>query len=403
MPRRFFAVIIACAWVMGCAQSSAPTNLIPADQPSQRTAAAPDDNVNELPEPPVLKSVNGAVSVSLTADLNPATGLPGLDYQVQHNVIPTLSLNPGEKIVIDLTDNLQRTSGMRDEVNLHFHGLGVSPKPPSDDVLDTYAKPGQTLHYVVHVPKNQEPGLYWYHPHIHGIVNYQVGEAGMSGAIIIAGLEQHLPALSKMRQRLIILRDTGIGANIVPRDESPNATSDMDGMDDPAGNKVARPQFLNNNPCGPELGLTVSLNNATQPVITMARGEKQFFRLVNASGHKTLKLAIDGEPLQVVAIDGFAYDTYPGNPPTLTEPYAIVPPAARVEFVVSAPKSGYAKFRSLCYDSGSVGDRDPDIILAQIEPPAQQKDTVAPPSRPLTVGAPLPVNVYNHCASAGRG
>jgi FtsP/CotA-like multicopper oxidase with cupredoxin domain len=140
--------------------------------------------------------------------------------------------------------------------------------------------------------------------------------------------------------------------------------------------------------------LTVSVNGAVAPVITMARGEKQFFRLINATGHRTLKLEIDGQPLQVVAIDGFAYDTNHGNPPVLTEPYAIVPPAARVEFVVTTPKSGYANFRSLCYDSGPGGDRDPEVLLAQIEPPAHKKGAVAPPTGPLTVGAPLPINAY---------
>ena len=34
----------------------------------------PNYGVNELPEPPVVKAVNGVANVSLIADVNPATG-----------------------------------------------------------------------------------------------------------------------------------------------------------------------------------------------------------------------------------------------------------------------------------------------------------------------------------------
>ena len=149
-------------------------------------------------------------------------------------------------------------------------------------------------------------------------------------------------------------------------------------------------------PGGPELGLTPTLNGAVHPVITIAPGEQQFFRVVNATGHKTLKLAIDGESVQLVAIDGFALDSYPGNPPTLTEPYVIVPPAARAEFIVTGPHSRTAKLRSLCYDSRpGHGDRDPNIELRPCYSLPRIKARSIPVSaRPLTVGAPLPSNVY---------
>ena len=50
--------------------------------------------------------------------------------------------------------------------NLHFHGLHVSPNAPQDDVLNMMAMPGQTLEYKVDIPRNQPPGLYWYHTHL---------------------------------------------------------------------------------------------------------------------------------------------------------------------------------------------------------------------------------------------
>ena len=167
---------------------------------------APNYGVNELPEPPVVKAVKGVANVSLIADVNPATGLPSFRYDGMQGIIPTIELKPGETFVVDVQDDLPPSGKMYDDVNLHFHGLTVSPRGNADDVLHRLATPGQSLHYVVHVPKNQEPGLYWYHSHVHGQTSYQVGEGGMSGAILIDGLEQHIPALAKMKQRVIIVR-----------------------------------------------------------------------------------------------------------------------------------------------------------------------------------------------------
>ena len=318
----------------------------------------------------------------MAVDLNPATGLPGFDYNGMHGVAPTISVKPGETIEMDLTDNLPRYFKMASYINIHFHGMGSSPKAPGDDVLGTFATPGHSLHYVVHIPKNQGPGLYWYHPHIHGETNFQVGQSGMSGAIVVEGLSHHVPGLAGLKQRLIIVRDTGVGANIVPQGQA------MSGMG------VAQPHVVNNNPCGPEIGLTVSLNGATDPVITMAPGEQQFFRVVNATGHKTLKLAVDHETLELVAIDGFALDTNPKNPPTETVPYVIVPPAARAEFVVTGPSSGSTRFRTQCYDSGPGGDRDPNLELAKIEPPHGLHSIRPAAMRRPADGAALPQNAY---------
>ena len=385
MLRRFLVLVIACAWLAGCGgQSTTPTYPLPQNAQG-RSAGGPsgDTNVNELPEPPELKSINGIAKVSLTADINPATGLPALDYEQIHGVVPTIRVNPGDTIALDVADDLPPTASDMYDINIHFHGMGSSPKSPGDDVLGTLARPGQKLHYVVHIPKNQEPGLYWYHPHVHGEVNFQVGESGMSGALIVNGLERHFPQLAKMRERLIIVRDTGIGAPIIPNQE-------VDGM---PGMEPVRPQTINSDPCDPELGLTPTLNGAIHPVITIAPGAKQFFRLVNAAGHKTLKLSVDGGKIEVVAIDGFALDTYPGTPPTLTESSVVVPAAARAEFVVTGPQHRFAKFRSLCFDSGSAGDRDPNIELARFERPRHNDGEFNSPG-PLKVGAPLPRNVY---------
>ena len=84
--------------------------------------------------------------------------------------------------------------------NLHFHGLHVSPQAPQDDVLSMTAMPGESLHYSVDIPANQPPGLYWYHTHPHG-ESYQQGLDGMSGAIVIDGIDRYVPELLNLTRR----------------------------------------------------------------------------------------------------------------------------------------------------------------------------------------------------------
>lgn len=397
--RRLLFFAIAYAWLAACGGGAGgPLNSIPMSQPPPGlTLPSREGNFNELPEPPVVKAVNGVAKISLIVNENKATGQPEFVYQDMSDVAPTIDVKPGETIVVDVKDDLPKTpppavSALQEDINLHFHGLGVSPQKPSDDVLTVLATPGEKLHYVVHVPRNQEPGLYWYHPHVHGETSYQVGASGMSGAIIIEGLTRHLPGLAKMKQRLIMVRAIGTGG-----EEAGAMGMDDDGMsnaNDVSDSSSMRPQGTNRAPCTTPDGLKVTLNGVSHPVITIAPGEKQFFRVVNATGHKTLRLNVEGEEVEVVAIDGFALDSYPGTPPTITEPSVIIPPASRAEFVVTGPASGRAKFRTLCYDTGPNGDPDPYIWLADLAAPKHRQDGGDFSKRALTVGAPLPQNVY---------
>jgi suppressor of ftsI len=417
MMRRLFVFAAACLWLSGCGGRSAGSvgSVVPQAVPGMSSVQR-GSNVNELPEPPEIDAVNGVATVSLVANINPATGFPSFEYNGLRGGAPTIRVKPGDTIVLDIANDLPSGRGRiafrQGELNVHFHGLGVSPMPPADDVLRTLAMPHGSLHYVVPIPLNQEPGLYWYHPHVHGEVNYQVGEAGMSGAIVVQGLEHHLPGLGKMAERLIVVRAVGLGSDFGLQDDDATggdaamsgdrAMADMgddmpmDSSASTVGARAARPQITNPRPCGPDPGrLIINLNGAIRPVITIKPGAQQFFRMINATGHKTLKLSVDGESLEVVAIDGFALDSYPGTPPTMTVRSLVVPPAARAEFVVTGPASGATEFRALCYDTGPNGDPDPMAILADIAAPlnGHAMPPVAHP-RPLTVGAPLPQNVY---------
>ena len=384
-PLRLLCAVLALSGLASC-RASGPVSELPATTILPQRAGAGAGPTTDLGEPPVVAAVGGIAKVDLIVAKDFLTGYPTFVYGGLYNVAPTIKIKPGDTIVVNLKNALPNAVqpgtmqpdamgpqyvGMPLDVNLHFHGLTVSPRKPGDDVLTMLAMPGEKLHYVVHVPPNQEPGLYWYHTHVHGETNYQVGEGGMSGAIVVEGLERHLPRLAGMKERVLMLRDTSAGSA---------GPADV-------------PQVRDPNPCSPNPGI-VTLNTALRPVIRIAPGEQQFFRLVNASGHKTLKLAVDGEKLQLVAVDGYALDSYPGTPPTRMDSSIVVPPAGRAEFVVTGPASGHGTFRTLCYDSGFNGDSNPNVVLAHLEAPAGGGAHRGNPAGPLTVGAPVPENAY---------
>jgi FtsP/CotA-like multicopper oxidase with cupredoxin domain len=111
-------------------------------------------------------------------------------------------------------------------------------------VIRTGVEPGDPpFEYRVRIPTNQPPGLYWYHPHIHGFSKAQV-LGGASGVFVIEGLENANQAASGLPERVMVIRDqdlmnpdaaptaSGKGApTVVIRDNEGDAVNTGDGSD----------------------------------------------------------------------------------------------------------------------------------------------------------------------------
>lgn len=277
--------------------------------------------------------------MKLTAAIDPATQAPAFEFDGSF-VPPTIELSAGDTIDIEYVNALPVSKDPPNMTNLHFHGLTVSPNAPGDDVLTLLAMPGQHLHYRVAVPRNQEPGLYWYHTHAHGESNWQV-ESGMSGALIVDGIETHDPAVLGMRQRLLVLRDP---------------------QNDPDFGTLLE---THRGSCGPENGRHVTVNGVTGARIAIRPGEQQYFRVVNASADRYFDLRVDGERIGLIAQDGYAVNTYPGQPNVVTATHVLVPPAGRAEFVVTGLTHATA-LHSACVNTGPDGSPNPAVTLASL-------------------------------------
>ena len=346
-----------------------------------------------FPGIPEVRAEHGVARVTLHVVIDPLTGYPAFVWNARLGDAPTIRVRPGEAIEMTVHDDMRPFQGRPDDVNLHFHGLTVSPAAPGDDALMTLAHPGQTLRYRIAIPRNHEPGLYWYHPHAHGETYYDVTN-GMSGAIVVEGMQQHLPDLATMRERIIVLRDVPNGPGFVDTDMP------MNGMAGMRTQGPSIPRSGTGKPCRAE-ALQPTLNRQANARIAIRAGERQFFRVVNASAARYYDLSVDDAPLQLVALDGVPLDAYPGTPAVRTLAHVRLPPAGRAEFVVTAPNHPTV-LRSACVDTGRTGDANPAVVLAQLADPAA---SVAPealpaktpaPLQPLAIGRPLPDNVLSH-------
>jgi suppressor of ftsI len=325
-----------------------------------------------VPSAPLLVARSGKLHVALDVLDKLPEEKPVFSYEGLLGIAPTLEVQPGDTILITLHNKLPHTNYTSNSINLHFHGLDVSPGAPEDDVVTTIAKPGETVHYALHIPKTQQPGLYWYHPHSHGEAYWQI-TSGMSGAIVVDGLEGHLSALGPMREHLLILRDVQNEPNIyhIPWYARPGTIDAQRRLARRLGNFHYSPADSDDaspgHPCAAEQGMHVTIEGTRGGNIFIAAGERQLFRVLNASGGRVFDLAVDGERIGLVAIDGYPLADFPGTPQVVWTNHIVLPPAGRAEFIVTGQTHDVA-LRSRCYDSGPVGDRDPALNLAVLRP-----------------------------------
>ena len=315
------------------------------------------NQTSPLPKPSVLRARDHELSLTLHAVAD-SNGRDSFAYK-GHDVAPILRVSPGDTLKIEYVNDLPAKakgscaiSPCMDMTNLHFHGLHVSPNAPQDDVLTMLATPGQSLHYTVSIPQDHPPGLYWYHTHPHGESHRQVRD-GMSGAIVIEGMERYVPEVRDLHEQIFVLRGQTIShdsqaASLLERVEVPSNRCDSDSG-------------------APEEIFTV--NGAIRPHIAIAPGEQQFWRIVNASADRYVDLQLDGQRFEIVALDGMPIAYHDPEHPARTVNHSLVPPAGRLEAIVTGPLSAsHATLRSLCVNTGPEGDPNPGMVLADVVP-----------------------------------
>jgi FtsP/CotA-like multicopper oxidase with cupredoxin domain len=371
-----------------------------------------------VPEPRELRSSGGVLRVDLSVRSYPTTnGSMRYCYLLADgSQSPTLRLHPGDLLDLHLVNKLTeppdsmahpmhmdislghpgndacRSGAMSaTATNLHFHGLTVPAKCHQDEVLETSIQPSDSpFEYKFRIPPDEPPGLYWYHPHIHGFSAQQV-MGGASGALIIEGIERAVPELAGLPERLLIIRDQDLLSPDAPPSRFepvvPKNLIDRDG--DAANNgtgfgKPAKDLSVNFVP--------VPYPNYPPAIIRLKPEERQLWRILNASAITYLNLAVlfqhTPQQLGLVAIDGVPMNRRGGATAAITWVDHIgVPPGARVEFVMRAPPLGVpALLVTRTVDTGQGGENDPNRALAAL---IAATDAATLPTLPVQA-APLP-------------
>jgi FtsP/CotA-like multicopper oxidase with cupredoxin domain len=302
---------------------------------------------------------------------------------------PTLHVNPGDQLNVTVTNrNPPPPAGSPTEVvsnstdrcgdvtmtitslNIHYHGTNTSPACHGDQVIHTIINSGETFKYSLVFPTDEPPGLYWYHPHVHGIAEAAV-QGGASGAIIVEGIENIQPAVAGLPERVLIIRDMTRPSGPAPSVNPPVPSWDAS---------------LNYVPIAYQPN---QVPNYTPAVIQMRTGVQEFWRVVNASADTIidLQLQYDGkaQPLQVVGLDGVPTGSQDGTRKgtLVTTNNILLAPAARAEFIVAGPRPSVrnANLVTLYVDTGPGGDSDPTRPLARIVT-ANENNTLSPIPEP---------------------
>lgn len=313
----------------------------PADQVCARLAPG-----SVATAPTDLSSQNGVLEVTFDVKTTvDEQGLVRYCYVTDTGLeSPTLHVNPGDQLIIHLQNQLPASGdamkamhmkGMRmaapktsnddtgctadgtmtsSTTNFHFHGLNIPPVCHQDEVIYTTIQPTETFDYQVQIPPDEPPGLYWYHPHLHGFSASQV-RGGATGALIVDGIENLVPAVAGLTARTLVLR-----SQLVVTYDSSAPTEDIS---------------LNYVP--------VTYPDYVPAEIQTGAGQQEFWRVVNSSADTTFNLqyTINGvyQQMQLVAVDGVPVGGVT-TPVSLSELSIALPPGARAEFILTTPNVG---------------------------------------------------------------
>jgi FtsP/CotA-like multicopper oxidase with cupredoxin domain len=240
--------------------------------------------------PREIQSAAGALDITLTVRQDGDR----LCYVAADNAeAPTLRMRPGDRVTIRLVNEIKDPaplqlfqskdkldepnkpienqagfypviSGMRHlpsgRTNLHLHGFPVPPVAPADEVVKRCADPAvgpaacgqRALTYQYDLPRNMPPGLYWYHPHVHGETESQV-DLGLSGAIIVEGPDDAARRAQGIAERVLIVRQIDEPDEVKPPVEADDSAMDhapAPPASAPASKRPLRIETSQGVPCG---------------------------------------------------------------------------------------------------------------------------------------------------------
>jgi FtsP/CotA-like multicopper oxidase with cupredoxin domain len=219
---------------------------------------------------------------------------------------PVLEGNVGDVLEVRLTNLLPEPT------TIHWHGLRLAPPMDGTEDVQSAVAPGETFTYRFLL---RDAGTFWYHPHFHETTQL---EMGLYGALIVRGRDE--PRLDA--ERVLVLDDVKLG---------------RDGQIAPLGGFV---EFHDG-----RQGRTLLINGRQAPELTMAAGQVERWRIVNASSARYIRLSLGGRNFALLGTDGGLLNT------PVTSDALLMTPADRIDIAVGPFAQGETiQLESLKYD-----------------------------------------------------
>ena len=231
---------------------------------------------------------------------------------------PLIEVTPGNTLRVFLNNDLAKQPSTApacpdggpacfNTINLHFHGLHVSPAGNSDNVLLNIA-PKTKFEYEVNVPQDHPSGTFWYHAHRHGSTALQVA-SGASGVLIVRGNRPYTGYASgdidtilhdatgkPLAEQVLLFQqipyacfgDPGTFNNIITNSDGIwKCPAEATGMVENFDEQLSSPTVWDSS------GRFTSINGVVQPAITdVAAGEIQRWRMIHGGIHDTVNVQI---------------------------------------------------------------------------------------------------------------
>lgn len=212
---------------------------------------------------------------------------------------PVLEAKQGVPLEIEFTNRLPEPTV------IHWHGLRIPSEMDGTEVVQRPVQPDETFTYRFTPP---DAGTFWYHPHFNETEQL---EKGLYGALIVRAADE----LTLDGEQILVFDDLRV---------------------DKSG-QIAKFGGLLDRHNGRE-GNVRLINGTSEPELTIAAGQIERWRIVNASSARYIRLSLGGVPFQIIGTDGGLIEA----PETVTE--VLLPPADRVELSVGPFETEAAVF-----------------------------------------------------------
>jgi FtsP/CotA-like multicopper oxidase with cupredoxin domain len=200
---------------------------------------------------------------------------------------PVLEAKQGVPLEIEFTNRLPEPTV------IHWHGLRIPAAMDGTEVVQRPVQPGETFRFTP-----PDAGTFWYHPHLNETEQL---EKGLYGALIVRAADE----LALDDEKILVFDDLRV---------------------DKTG-RIAKFGGLMDRHNGRE-GNVRRINGTSEPELTIAAGQIERWRIVNASSARYVRLSLGGKPFQIIGTDGGLIEA----PVTVTE--VLLPAADRVELAV---------------------------------------------------------------------